>query len=184
MQCPDGKMEGSSNASGSLAETNRVLYSIVDAKAAQVKIKLAAFVSQCPKTVLFLFPRTFFLQGFGFGLLYWAISTQRNDCCTRQSAGNEMTVLLVSLQATGGGWPNPSMWAKNSLRGGRKPSMLLWEDVSSHNKLAARAVKVPRTRSAEHLAMRATVTAWRNGQAGWTRLDWLREMACCRPSEK
>ena len=29
-----------------------------------------------------------------------------------------------------------------SLRGGRKPSTLLWEEVSSHNKLAARAVKV------------------------------------------
>ena len=33
-------------------------------------------------------------------------------------------------------------WAGYSLRGGRKPSTLLWDDVSSHNKLAARAVKV------------------------------------------
>ena len=34
------------------------------------------------------------------------------------------------------------MWARNSLHGGRKPSTLSWDDVSSHNKLAARAVKV------------------------------------------
>ena len=30
------------------------------------------------------------------------------DCCTGQIPGNEMTVLLVSLQATREGWPNPS----------------------------------------------------------------------------
>ena len=37
---------------------------------------------------------------------------------------------------------NRGMRARKSLRGGRKPSTLLWEDVSLHNKLAARAVKV------------------------------------------
>ena len=69
-----------------------------------------------------------------------------------------MTVLLVSPQARGGGvakskpcslrgglgfgWGavgSRGMWARNSLRGGRKPSTLLWDDVSSHNKLAATA---------------------------------------------
>ena len=36
---------------------------------------------------------------------YGAVSRQgqRNDCCTGQSPGNEMTVLLVSRQARGGG---------------------------------------------------------------------------------
>ena len=88
---------------------------------------------------IFLFPRTFFLQGFGFEVLYWALSRQRNDCCTGQSPG-------------GGGWPNPShalqegaevrlgtagsrgMVARTSLRGGRQPSTLLWEGVSSHSR--------------------------------------------------
>ena len=39
------------------------------------------------------------------------------------------------------------------------PSTLLWVDVSSHNKLAARAVKVAWARRADHLAMRAAVMA-------------------------
>ena len=34
------------------------------------------------------------------------------------------------------------MWERNSLHGGRKPSTLLWDEMSSHNKLAARAAKV------------------------------------------
>lgn len=34
------------------------------------------------------------------------------------------------------------MWAKNSLGGSKKPRTWLWVDVSSHNKLAARAVQV------------------------------------------
>ena len=53
----------------------------------------------------FFFLRTFLPQDLGLGLLYWAVSRQRqrNDCCTGQSPGNEVTVLLVSLQASGGG---------------------------------------------------------------------------------
>jgi len=38
------------------------------------------------------FPRTLFLQGFSVGLLHWAVSRQRNDCCTGQPPGNEMIV--------------------------------------------------------------------------------------------
>ena len=79
------------------------------------------------------------------------------DCCTGQYPGNERTVLLVSLQATkGGGGQSQAMllrfgWGQRAHvacgRGfrcvvGGKPSTLLWEEVSSHNKLAARAVKV------------------------------------------
>ena len=99
--------------------------------------------------------------------------------------GDEMTVLLVGLQATkgGGGWPHPprssgrrGMWARISVRGGRKPSTLLWEDVSSHNKLATRAVKVAWARRADHLAMRAAVTAWRQGSGLWRALA----LASCR----
>ena len=104
----------------------------------------------------FFFSRTFLPQDLGLGLLYWAVSRQRqrNDCCTGQSPGNEVIVLVVSLQARGegvakskpcslrGGWGSAravgsrGMWARNSLGGGRKPSTLLWDDVSSHNKLA------------------------------------------------
>ena len=53
----------------------------------------------------FFCSRTFLPQDLGLGLLYWAVSRQRqrNDCCTGQSPGNEVTVLLVSLQARGGG---------------------------------------------------------------------------------
>ena len=62
------------------------------------------------------------------------------------------------------------MWGRNSLHAGRKPSTLLWDEVSSHNKLAARAVKVAWARIADHLAMRAAVTAWRNGSGLWRAL--------------
>ena len=91
------------------------------------------------------------------GLFYWAVSRQRNDCFTGQSPGKGK-----------GGAPNPNhalseragvrlgvagsrgMWERNSLHAGRKPSTLLWDEVSSHNKLAARAVKVAWTRIADH----------------------------------
>ena len=46
------------------------------------------------------------------GFFYRKVSVL--DCCTGQSPGNEMTVLLVNLQATKG-WPNPSQC---SFRGG------------------------------------------------------------------
>ena len=39
--------------------------------------------------MVFFFPRSFFLQSLGFGLLYWSVSRQRNDCFTGQSPGNE-----------------------------------------------------------------------------------------------
>ena len=109
------------------------------------------------------------------------------DCCTWQSPGIEVTVVLVgneiivvlfSFHATGrkgagqiqatlfhmglgfgsAQWVHAA-WARNSLHGGTKPSTFLWEDVSSHNKLAARAVKEAGAKSADHLAMRAVGTA-------------------------
>ena len=63
-----------------------------------------------------------------------------------------MSVLPVSLrrreegamlfkQRLGFGWGQQAHVACWSLRGGRKPSTLLWVVVSSHKKLAARAVK-------------------------------------------
>ncbi len=61
----------------------------------------------CTETslIFYFFVRVFLPQDLGLGLLYWAVSRQRqrNDCCTGQPPGNEMTVLLVSLQAKGGG---------------------------------------------------------------------------------
>ena len=90
-----------------------------------------ASVENCPALenshiVPFFFPRSFFLQSLGVGLLYWAVSKQRNDCCTGQAPGNERTVALVSFQATrGAGGPiqampggSGGMWARNSLREG------------------------------------------------------------------
>ena len=109
----------------------------------------------------FFSPRTFFLQCLGVGLLYWVVSTQRNCWYTGQSPGSKMGVFLVHIRAPRGRGSqiqamlykrgagvrlgaagSRGMWARNSLRGARKPSTLLWEDVSPHNKLAARAVKV------------------------------------------
>ena len=54
--------------------------------------------------MFFFFLRTFLPLDLGLGLLYWAVSRQkqRNDCCTGQPPGNEVTVLLVSRQARGG----------------------------------------------------------------------------------
>ena len=67
----------------------------------------------------FIFPRTFFLHSLGVGLLYWAVSRQRNVCCPGQSPGNEMTVLLVNLQATTGGVHKiQAMLFKSGLRFG------------------------------------------------------------------
>ena len=48
---------------------------------------IGILVVKCP-TFSFLRSIFFFLQGLGFGLLYWAVSRQRNDCCTGQSPGN------------------------------------------------------------------------------------------------
>ena len=82
------------------------------------------------------------------------------DCCTWQSPGNEVRVVLVgnevivvlfSFHATGrkgagqiqamlfhtglgfgsAQWAHAA-WARNSIHGGTKPSTSLWEDVSSH----------------------------------------------------
>ena len=49
---------------------------------------------------IIFFPHLF-AAGSRSWLLYWAVSRQRqrNDCCTDQSPGTEVTVLLVSLQA-------------------------------------------------------------------------------------
>ena len=54
---------------------------------------------------MFFFFLTFLLQELGLGLLYWAVSRQRQrkDCSIGRSPGNEMTVLLVSPQARGRG---------------------------------------------------------------------------------
>ena len=47
-----------------------------------------------------------------------------------------------------GGWGSAGaagsrgMWARNSLRGGRTPSTLLWEEVCWHKKLSVSAVGV------------------------------------------
>lgn len=61
----------------------------------------------------------FFLQGLGFGALYWAVSKQRNGCSTGQSPGNEMTALQVNLRATGGAVANQAMLFKRGRGFGR-----------------------------------------------------------------
>ena len=58
--------------------------------------QLGVVESLCPlrkhatdETTALKFPRSFFLQSLGFGLLYWSVSRQRNDCSTGPSPGNE-----------------------------------------------------------------------------------------------
>ena len=58
-----------------------------------------------------------FTAGFEHAIKKWKFRVQHCgffrkisvlDCCTGQSPGNAMIVLLVSLQATKEGWPNPN----------------------------------------------------------------------------
>ena len=58
-------------------------------------IQLSSLLSGYPASIFF-----------AAGSRSWTVVL--GDCCTGQSPGNEVTVLLVSLQARGGGWPNPS----------------------------------------------------------------------------
>ena len=50
------------------------------------------------------FSRSFFLQSLGFGLLYWSVSRQRNDCFTGQSPGDEGGVAKSKPCSLRGGW--------------------------------------------------------------------------------
>ena len=50
------------------------------------------------------------------------------------------------------------------------PATLLWDDVASHNKFAARAVEMAWARNADQLAVRAAMTAWRKGSGLWRAL--------------
>ena len=89
----------------------------------------------------FFFPRSFFLQSFGFGLLYWSVSRQRNDCFTGQSPGDKGGVAKSKPCSLRGQRAHVACGRGFRCVVGRA-STLLWEEVSSHNKLAARAVKV------------------------------------------
>ena len=101
-------------------------------------------------------------------LFYWSVSRRR------RGGGQIQAMLLKRGWGSAGGSGSRGMWARISPRGGKKPSTLLWEEVSSHNKLAARAVKVAWAKRADHLAMRAAVTAWRKGSGLWRALALAR----------
>ena len=90
-------------------------------------------------------------------ILYWSVSRRPRD----EEGGGQIQAMLLK-KGLGFGWGQRAR--------GRKASTLLWEKMSSHNKLFARVVKVAWARRADHLAMRAAVTAWRKGCWLWRAL--------------
>ena len=105
-------------------------------------------------------------------MLYWSVSRRPGD----EEGGGQIQAMLLK-RGLGFGWGQRAR--------GRKASTLLWEEMSSHNKLFARAVKVAWARRADHLAMRAAVTAWRKGSGLWRALalaSWLLLLGSNGPS--
>ena len=112
---------------------------------------------------------------FLFFLAFFSCRVSVLDCCIGQSPGNESW----SVSRRRGGQIHAMLFKRrlSSAGGsglawhvGEESATWWWEAIHVvvggrvlASELAARAVKVARARAADHLAMRAAVTAWRKG---------------------